>query len=479
MQHTDVIIIGAGLSGIGAACHLRMTAPSRDFILLEGRERFGGTWDLFKYPGIRSDSDMFTFGYSFRPWTEGKDIASASSILNYLKETIDEYDLSDKINYGHKVMAADWSSADKKWILKVEGPDGEKTFSCNFLIGASGYYNYEHGYTPDFAGMDDFKGQIIHPQQWPDDLDYAGKTVLVIGSGATAVTLVPSMAEAAEHVTMLQRSPTYVFTRPAEDKVAKGLRKVLPGRLAYRLTRVKNVLLSTYMYTQARKHPDKTKAFLAEMAEKELDGAVPVDPHFKPNYDPWDERLCLVPDADLFNVLKDGSASIVTDEVERFTKNGVRTKSGQEIEADIIIPATGLELQFFGGMQVAVDGREIKPAEMVSYKGMMFGNLPNLAAIFGYTNATWTLKADLTGNYLARLLNLMEKRRVKTVVPRLPEQMEAAPLVNLKSGYFKRGLPHLPKQGSEAPWCNRENYIRDYFAIRWGKIEDGVLGFEA
>jgi len=477
MEHVDTVIIGAGISGIDAGCQLSAKCPGRTFAILEGRDNLGGTWDLFKYPGIRSDSDMYTFGYSFRPWTEGKDIASASSILKYLKETTEEYGIDDKIRYGHRVQKVSWSSKDKRWTVDYENAEGRSQISCQFLLTCMGYYDYEKGYMPDFKGLEDYQGMLIHPQKWPEDLDYKNKTVLVIGSGATAITLVPSMAADTAHITLLQRSPTYVFTRPAKDKIALALRKVLPQKLAYRLTRVKNIFLSMYMFRMARKRPAKTRKYLADMAEKELGGSVPIDPHFTPTYDPWDQRLCLIPDSDLFKVLKDGSASIVTGHIETFTKTGVKLKSGQIIDADIIIPATGLNLQFLGGIDAYMDGEKIDVSELINYKGMMFGNIPNFASVFGYTNATWTLKADLTCGYVARLLNYMEKHGHEVATPVLAETVETEPLVGLQSGYFLRSLDVLPKQGSAPPWRNPENYLKDYKTIRWGKIDDGVMDF--
>lgn len=478
MEHVDVLIIGAGISGIGAGCHLTMKSPDRTFAILEGREALGGTWDLFKYPGIRSDSDMYTFGYAFRPWTEGKDIASAESIIRYLKQTSEEYGVDKKIRYGHRVAKVNWSTPDKHWVVDITNEDGSFQMSCKFLLTCTGYYDYDKAYLPEFEGYDDYKGTLVQPQFWPEDLDYKDKTVLIIGSGATAITLVPSMADDAKHVTMLQRSPTYVFTRPAKDKIANFLRKVFPNMLAYRLARTKNVLLNIFSFNRARTKPEKVREFLRNMAKEELGDCVDVDIHFNPNYDPWDQRVCLVPDSDLFNVLKDGSASIVTDHIERFTKTGVKLKSGGEITADIIVPATGLSLQFLGGIEASVDGVPLVVADMLNYRGMMFGGVPNMAAVFGYTNASWTLKADLTCGYVARLLNYMDKHGYASATPTLPETMSTEPLVNLQSGYFLRSLDALPKQGAEIPWRNPENYLKDYKTIRWGKFKDGVLAFE-
>ena len=412
MEHVDVIIIGAGISGIGAGCHLTMKSPHRTFAVLEGRDNIGGTWDLFKYPGIRSDSDMYTFGYAFRPWTEGKDIASAASIIRYLKQTSEEYGVDKKIRYGHKVSKVNWSTPDKHWVVDITNGEGSFQMSCKFLLTCTGYYDYDKAYLPKFEGYDDYAGTVVQPQFWPENLDYKDKTVLVIGSGATAITLVPSMAGETKHITMLQRSPTYVFTRPGQDKIANFLRKVLPNMLAYKLTRTKNVLLNIFMFNRARTKPEKVREFLTDMAKEELGDSVDVDVHFNPTYDPWDQRLCLIPDSDLFNVLKDGSASIVTDHIERFTKTGVKLKSGGDIEADIIVPATGLNLQFLGGIEASVDGKKLVVGDMLNYRGMMFAGVPNMAAVFGYTNASWTLKADLTCGYVARFTQLYGQARL-------------------------------------------------------------------
>jgi len=479
MEHVDVLIIGAGISGIGAGCHLRMKSPGRSFAILENRDNIGGTWDLFKYPGIRSDSDMYTFGYTFRPWTHGKDIASAASILKYLKETTAAYGLDEKIRFGHRVRRVNWSSKDSKWLVDIVA-DGKKIqMSCKFLLTCTGYYDYAKGYLPKFKGYENYKGIIAHPQHWPQDLDYAGKNVLVIGSGATAVTLLPAMAADTAHITMLQRSPSYVFTRPAKDKIAGVLRKILPAMAAYRLTRAKNILLTILLYSRSKRRPEKMRAFLRKMAKDELGDSVDVDVHFNPKYNPWDQRMCLIPDSDLFNVLRDGSASIVTDHIDRFTKTGVKLKSGTEIKADIIVPATGLKVQFMGGIAAFKDGIAIRSGQLINYKGMMFGGVPNFAAVFGYSNASWTLKADLTCAYVARLLVYMDKHGHKTAVPVLDNpDMVGEPIIALKSGYVMRAWKILPKQGATPPWRNPENYLKDYKVIRWGKLNDGVLAFE-
>ncbi len=478
MEHVDVIIIGAGISGIGAGCHLTMKSPERSFAILEGRETLGGTWDLFKYPGIRSDSDMYTFGYAFRPWTEGKDIASAESIIRYLKQTSEEYGVDKKIRYGHQVTKVNWSTPDKHWVVDITNETGHFQMSCRFLLTCTGYYDYKNSYLPKFDGYEAYQGTIAVPQFWPEDLDYKDKTVLVIGSGATAITLVPSMAGETKHITMLQRSPSYIFTRPAKDKIANVLRKIFPSMMAYRLARAKNVLLNIYSFNKARTKPKKIREFLRNMAKQELGDSVDVDVHFNPSYDPWDQRVCLVPDSDLFNVLKDGSASIVTDHIDHFTKTGVKLKSGGALDADIVVPATGLNLQFLGGIKASVDGKPMDVKNMLNYRGMMFGGVPNLAAVFGYTNASWTLKADLTCGYVARLLIYMDKHGYVSATPTLPETINTEPLVNLQSGYFLRSLDTLPKQGTETPWRNPENYLKDFKTIRWGKFNDGVMAFE-
>lgn len=480
MEHTNVLIIGAGISGIGAACHLRMKNPDEQLVILEGREALGGTWDLFRYPGIRSDSDMYTFGYSFKPWVEDQDIATADAILRYLNDTVDEYRVRDAIRFGHRVTKVTWSTADRRWVADVSRADGTAfQISSDFLLTCTGYYNYERGYLPEFEGWDEYQGDVAHPQHWPEDLDYRGKRVLVIGSGATAVTIVPSMAGEAAHVTMLQRSPTYIFSRPSEDAIAKTLRRHLPQGVAHQLTRLKNVGMQWALYNLARKRPEWMRAQLRKMAKATLGDSVDVDTHFKPHYEPWDQRLCLIPDGDLYEALGSGEASIVTDTIERFTATGVVLTSGQVIEADVVVPATGLELQFLGGMEMEVDGERIDGRELVSYKGMMFSNVPNWAHFLGYTAASWTLKVDLTADYICRLLQHMRKRGYETVTPRLEPGMKTEPIMTKlsKAGYVKRAEDRLPKQGVERPWRNPDNYFKDYAAIRFGRIDDGVLAF--
>jgi monooxygenase len=475
----DVLIVGAGISGIGQGCHLVQKRPGTSFVLIEAREAIGGTWDLFRYPGIRSDSDMFTFGYRFRPWNSPRDIAPGPDILSYLSETVEEYGLRDRLRLNSRVTALNWSSADNRWIARIS-PTGGAAYeiAARFVVSCTGYYNYESGYLPEFEGYDEYEGVIAHPQHWPKDLDHSGKRVLVVGSGATAVTLVPTMAETAAHVTMLQRSPSYVFSRPAVDKFADGLRRVLPWRWAYKLSRVKNVLLGIYLYNVSQRKPDRIRQYLRKLALDELGPDFDVDTHFNPSYGPWDQRLCLIPDGDLFRSLKEGRASIVTDHVERFTPTGIRTRSGRQIDADIIVPATGLQVQFGGGMNVTIDGTPLVPADHLVYRGMMMSNVPNFAVTFGYTNASWTLKADLTADYVCRLLDQMEKRDVKTVTPVLEKMPDdTQPLVGLQSGYLLRAQHMLPKSGTESPWKNHENYISDMLSIRYGSFNDGVLAF--
>ncbi|MBT8491896.1 MAG: NAD(P)/FAD-dependent oxidoreductase, partial [Deltaproteobacteria bacterium] len=430
----------------------------------------------------RSDSDKYTFGYSFKPWVEDADIATGDAILRYLNETVDEYGVRDRIRFGHRVTRVAWSSEDKRWVADVCRTADGSTFqmSTDFLLTCTGYYNYEHGYLPKFDGFDDYQGVVAHPQHWPEDLDYADKRVLVIGSGATAVTVVPAMAKAAEHVTMLQRSPTYIFSRPAEDQIAKTLRRFLPNGVAHDLTRVKNVGLQWLLYTLARKRPEWFRKTLRNNASEMLGPDVDVDVHFNPSYEPWDQRLCLIPDGDLYLALRDGDASIVTDTIDRFTESGVVLSSGKTIDVDVVVPATGLELQFLGGMTMEVDGEQIDGKELVSYKGMMFSNVPNWAHFLGYTAASWTLKVDLTADYICRLLDYMQAHGYQVATPILDGSMATEPIMTKlsKAGYVKRSEDRLPKQGVERPWRNPDNYMRDYAAIKWGRMDDGVLRFE-
>ncbi len=483
VEHVDVLIVGAGLSGVGAAVHLQQRCPTRRYLILEGRAAMGGTWDLFRYPGIRSDSDMHTLGYSFKPWREAKAIADGPSILNYIRETAAEYGVDRHIRYQHRVRRAAWSTADAHWTVEAErGDTGEIVrFTCNFLYLCAGYYSYRHGHTPEFAGRERFAGPIVHPQEWPTDLDYRGKRVVVIGSGATAMTLVPAMAADAAHVTMLQRSPTYVISRPAVDVIANFLRRILPEKWAYAITRWKNVALQQFIYGRSRTRPEELKRRLLDMVRKELPG-YDVETHFTPRYNPWDQRLCLVPDSDLFKAIRSGKASVVTDTIDCFTERGIRLQSGRELEADIIVTATGLELVTLGEIDFHVDGAPVDFAQTWTYKGMLFSDVPNLVTTFGYINASWTLRADLIAEYVCRLLNHMRETGTRQVTPRLrpsDRDMPARPwLDEFSSGYVLRVIDRFPKQGDREPWLNPQNYGRDRKLLRTAPLEDGVLTFD-
>ena len=480
MEHFDVLIVGAGLSGIGAGAHLKMECPEKSFTILEGREAMGGTWDLFKYPGIRSDSDMFTLGYRFRPWNDPKAIADGPAILKYIQETSKEFNLDEKIRYSHRVVKAEWSTDEVLWKITAEVGEekGKVYFTCNFLYLCTGYYDYESGYTPDFEGMDSFKGQIIHPQKWTEDIEYADKKVVVIGSGATAVTLVPALAEKAEHVTMLQRSPSYILSVPSKDIIANFLRTVLPNRAAYTISRWKNVLMGLSIYTISRKKANWMKRMLAKGVKKEI-GEELTNEHFTPHYNPWDQRLCLVPDSDLFKSINDGKATVVTDHIETFTEKGLRLKSGKEIEADIIVTATGLVMKIMAGLQLVVDDKPVELSETMTYKGMMYSDVPNVASAFGYTNASWTLKCDLTAQYICRMLNFMDENGYASCTPRINDpSINPEPAVNFTSGYIQRALKTLPKQGSKLPWRVNQNYIKDIRMFRYGQIDDGTMEFK-
>ncbi len=475
-EHFDMVVVGAGISGIGAGYFLQRDCPDRSYVILEGRERLGGTWDLFRYPGIRSDSDMYTLGYSFKPWTEAKAIADGPSILRYLDETAREHGIDRHIRYRHRVVAASWSTPDARWTVTVErGAERERVeFTCNFLFMCSGYYNYDAGYLPHFEGRGDFAGTIVHPQHWPEGLDYAGKRVVVIGSGATAVTLVPEMAKSAAHVTMLQRSPTYIVSRPSEDGIANWLRRMLPGRVAYRLTRVKNIAVGQFFYRIARSKPEKTKERIVQMVRDELGPDYDVATHFTPSYNPWDQRICLVPDADLFAAIRAGTASVVTDHVERFEVDGIRLKSGALLPADVIVTATGLDLQLMGGVPLIVDGQRVEPAQSLGYKAMMYSDIPNLASSFGYTNASWTLKSDLTCAYVCRLLNSMKKRGMRQATPRVGADVTREDFLSFTSGYVQRAIDRFPKQGDKKPWRVHQNYALDLIDLKFGGIDDGM-----
>ena len=480
-EYFDVIIVGAGLSGIGAAWHLGDQCPGKSYCVLEGRESMGGTWDIFRYPGIRSDSDMFTLGYNFKPWREGKAIADGPSILKYIRETAAESGIDERIRYGHKVVAADWSSADSTWTVtaKPAGSGESVRLRCGFLMMCSGYYSYDHGYTPEFAGREQFGGRIVHPQEWPEDIDYAGKRVVVIGSGATAVTLIPEMARDTAHITMLQRSPTYMVSMPDSDRIANILRRLLPEKLAYRLIRWKNIRFQRFIYWRTRVAPGKVRDKLLKMARKELGSDEDFETNFVPRYDPWDQRLCLVPNADFFHTIRDGNASVVTDQIETFTEHGILLESGRELEADIIITATGLDLCVLGDARFTVDERPVDFSNSWSYKSMMFSDVPNLVSTFGYINASWTLKADLTAEYACRLINHMDAVGATMCVPRVGDSDMPADdwIKNFSSGYIQRKMHLLPKQGDRAPWTNTQNYLLDRKAILKEPVDDGVLEF--
>ena len=481
-DHVDVLIVGAGLSGIGAACHLQKECPNKSLAILEGRAAIGGTWDLFRYPGIRSDSDMYTMGYSFKPWKNAKSIADGPSILNYIRETAAERGIDKKIRFNQKVINASWSSDTAQWTVETRHSEtGEtSTLTCNFLLMCSGYYRYDKGYTPDFPGADKFLGQIVHPQKWPEDLDYTGRRVVIIGSGATAVTLVPAMAEKAQHVTMLQRSPTYIVSLPSADKFANLLRRVLPNSVVYSLTRWKNTLLAMLIFQLSRRFPEFVKGLIKKQLRKELGPDFDIDRHFTPPYNPWDQRMCLVPDGDMLIALREKRASIVTDQIDTFTPTGIKLKSGEHLEADIIVTATGLDLVSLGGAALTIDGRAVDLHETMTYKATMLTGIPNLAFVFGYTNASWTLKADLIATYVCRLLKYMDKHGYSQVTPRLNDpQVQEIPLINLSSGYVQRALDRFPQQGSVGPWRLYQNYLLDMRMIRFGAIKDDALEFKA
>jgi len=462
--HVDVLIVGAGLSGIGAACHLQTGAPTLSYAIVEARGVSGGTWDLFRFPGVRSDSDMFTLGYVFRPWKKTRAIADGGEILRYVRDTAAEYGVDERITYHTRVVRAEWSTAEARWTVTVENTESgaRSTRTCGFLYLCSGYYRYDEGYTPTWAGRDEYTGLVVHPQHWPGDLDVAGRRVVVIGSGATAVTLVPALAATAAHVTMLQRSPSFVMSLPGRDPIAALLRKVLPEQRASAAVRWKNIRIATAIYTMARKHPRRMRAMLRKAAVKRLPVGYDVDTHFKPAYEPWDQRLCLVPDGDLFAAISSGRADVVTDHIDAFTAGGLRLRSGATLDADIIVTATGLNLHPLGGIDLTVDGEPMRISERVVYKGMMLDGVPNLAFALGYTNASWTLKVDLVAAYVTRLLSAMRLNNEVVVTPRLPiDPMDTSPFIDMTSGYFKRSRDLLPLQGDRAPWRLRQHYVKD------------------
>ncbi len=479
-EHLDVIVVGAGLSGIGAGSQLEMKCPGKTYAVLEARNEIGGTWDLFRYPGVRSDSDMFTLGYAFRPWTEPKAIADGPSILRYVRDTAREHRVDERVRFRHRVVRAEWSSADARWTLEIErGEERETTFlTCGFLFLCSGYYRYDEPYTPELAGTERFGGRIVHPQQWTDDIDYAGKRVVVIGSGASAVTLVPAMAETAAHVTMLQRSPSYVASLPAEDPLANLVRRVLPTKLAYSVVRWKNVFITMGFFNLSRRRPNLIRGMLRWAAERQLPDGYAVDTHFNPRYNPWDQRMCLLPDGDLFKALSSGRATVVTDHIETFTETGIRLTSGTELEAEVVVTATGLNMLPLGGLQMAVDGREVILPDTVTYKGLMLAGVPNLAFSIGYINASWTLKCDLTCDWVCRLLNHMDERGYAQCLPEFGDaEVVPEPMIDFSSGYIQRSIHLFPKQGAKVPWRLHQNYPRDVLMLRYGAIEDEALGF--
>ena len=481
--HTDVMIVGAGLSGIGSAVHLQKNCPNRNYMIIERREAIGGTWDLFKYPGIRSDSDMHTLGYNFKPWRAAKAIADGPAIWNYVNETADEYGIRDQIRFGHKLIASSWSTESASWLLTVEtGNGGTQYFSCNFLLMCAGYYNYDAGHQPEFQGRDDFQGIWVHPQFWPEDLDYTGKKVVVIGSGATAMTLVPNMSQRAEKVTMVQRSPTYVVSRPSVDRVANFLRAIMPPSWAYGLVRLRNTLWQQIIYNRTRTNPDSVAQILLEDVEKAVGDIVDVKKHFTPTYNPWDQRLCLVPDDDLFTALRTGKAEVVTDTISHIDATGLVTGSGEHVDADIIVSATGIELLNLGGADFTVDGKPVNFADEWTYKGVMCSNIPNMVQTFGYINASWTLRADLTAEWVCRVLNHMEEFGFEQATPRVPELLAKTMekrywIHDFSAGYMQRMMPKLPRQGTQMPWVNPQNYRKDKKMFRGSAISDGALIF--
>ena len=476
-MHKDVIIVGAGISGIAAGYNLKKSCPNKSFSILEGRENIGGTWDLFKYPGIRSDSDMHTLGFRFKPWIHDKSIADGPSIMEYLHETINEYKLNDNILLNHKVDSANWNSKKSQWELKINVNNDLKDMTCNFFFLCGGYYSYTKPHMPYFKNQENFKGQIVHPQFWDESLDYKNKKIAVIGSGATAITIVPAIAEQAEHVVMIQRSPTYVVSGPSEDVINKFLRRILPVRITYFLIRWKNILYQSFTFFMARKYPERTKNKILDLAKNEI-GVENVNQHFTPSYKPWDQRICLVPDSDLFNAINNKKASVVTNTINKFYQDGILLDSGKKIEADIIITATGIELNSLNDINVTIDDIKVIANERLTYKGMMLSGVPNFAISFGYVNASWTLRADLTCEYVCRLINLMDKKGVKCCEPIDDKSAYGDDqLIDFTSGYFERGLNQMPKQGNKSPWKNYQNYLKDIFAVRLFSIKDSNLNF--
>lgn len=481
MEHFDVIVVGAGISGIGAGYFLQRDCPTKSYVILEGRETIGGTWDLFRYPGVRSDSDMHTLGYSFKPWTAEKSIADGPSILQYLNETADEFGIRNKMRFGHMVTSAQWSSQESRWTVNAHVSGNAVTYTCNYLFMCSGYYDYAEGYTPPIPGMDTFAGEVVHPQKWPENFNYQGKRVVVIGSGATAMTLVPAMVDQAEHVVMLQRSPTYVVARPDVDKVAELLRKILPEKVAYALTRWKNTTMQQFVYKRSRTEPEKIKKLLLKGVQDALGEDYDVATHFTPSYNPWDQRLCLVPNGDLFTAIKNGRASVVTGRIDHIDADGIALESGERLDADVIVTATGLNLVTLGKVAFTVDGTPVDFSTTWTYKGIAYSGVPNLASSFGYINASWTLRADLTCEYVCRLLNHMDATGTTHCTPRLrPEDdgmAEKSWIDNFSAGYMERVMDQFPKQGDKEPWINPQNYKRDKKLFRESPLDDGAMQF--
>lgn len=477
-KHADVIIVGAGLSGVGMACHLTIDHPEKSYVIFEGRGAIGGTWDLFRYPGIRSDSDMFTLGYSFKPWKNKQAIADGQNIREYINEAADEYNVRQNIRFNHRVVSANWSTKDAVWYVTVTNEKGEEeVYSANFIIGCTGYYRYDKGYTPEFPGVENFKGKFIHPQQWPEAYDYSNKRIVVIGSGATAVTLIPSLTDKAKHVTMLQRSPSYVASVPKDDVISAQLRKVLPEKLVYRIARTRNVALQIGVYNLSKFQPKLMRKLLMKQVEMQVGKNVDMK-HFTPKYNPWDERLCAVPNGDLFKVLRNGSASVVTDHIDHITETGIQLKSGEHLDADVIVSATGLDLQILGNATLSVDEQPYDISQAVAYRSLMFRDLPNAAMIFGYTNSSWTLKADLGAEYICRLFAYMDKKGMRQVTPRLHDKnMGTRPFLDFDAGYVQRALSKFPKQGTKMPWKIKQNYLFDIFMLKTSKFNDGTLEF--
>ncbi len=480
-KHIDILIVGAGISGIGLAAHLSKNCPQRQFDIIERRESFGGTWDLFKYPGIRSDSDMSTFGFNFKPWQKANVLADGASIKGYLSEVIDEYQLKNKIHFKHRVLSANYDSSIRKWVVQIEDENQKQhTWIANFVLGCTGYYNYDQGFQPDFPNQTAFKGQFIHPQHWPENFDYTGKKVVIIGSGATAITLVPAMAKGgAAHVTMLQRSPTYIASVPSIDFVYDKMRKVLSEDLAYKLTRARNIGMQRGIYALAQKQPKLLRKLLLKSIEMQLKGKVDMK-HFTPSYNPWDQRLCVVPDGDLFKILRSGKASVETDQIEKFTETGIQLKSGQHLDADIIVSATGLQIQILGGIKASIDGKPIDTSKHMLYQGIMVSDVPNMAMIIGYINASWTLKVDIAADYICRLINYMDKNGYDQVIAQgdQTELMEDTVMGSLSSGYIARAADVMPKQGKHAPWNVTNNYLADRKILKHAKFNDNVLKFQ-